>query len=108
MPPFRRPAESNQEVRALTPSLEIAKTLVSIAESDRRINLGSIAQSIMVLPAWLTRKLNWDDRGQATTEYVMLILGVALFLIVAAIALQSVLNGPIGKITIWISRQNGP
>jgi Flp pilus assembly pilin Flp len=54
------------------------------------------------------RKLDRDERGQGTTEYVLLILGVVLFLIVAALALQGVLNGAIDKISTWIAGQNAP
>ena len=57
---------------------------------------------------WLTGKLHRDERGQGTTEYVLLILGVVLFLIVAALALQGILNGAIDKISTWIAGQNAP
>lgn len=62
----------------------------------------------LLLKAWLTGKLNQDERGQGTTEYVLLILGVVLFLIVAALALQGVLNNAIDKISTWIAQQNAP
>jgi Flp pilus assembly pilin Flp len=52
--------------------------------------------------------LHRDERGQATTEYVLLILGVALFLVVAAFALKNILNGPIAKASAWISAQHAP
>jgi len=52
--------------------------------------------------------LHLDERGQGTTEYVLLILGVVLFLIVAALALQGILNGAIDQISTWISQQNAP
>jgi len=58
--------------------------------------------------AWLASKLHRDERGQGTTEYVLLILGVVLFLIVAALALQGILNSAIDKISTWISQQNAP
>ena len=58
--------------------------------------------------AWLVSKLKRDEHGQGTVEYVLLILGVVLFLIVAALALQGVLNGAIDKISTWISGQNAP
>jgi Flp pilus assembly pilin Flp len=67
-----------------------------------------------MMPLWLrelakwTRKFGRDERGQGTTEYVLLILGVILFLIVAALALQGVLNTAIDKISAWISQQNAP
>ena len=57
---------------------------------------------------WVAARLHRDERGQGTTEYVLLILGVVLFLIVAALALQGVLNNAIDKISTWISQQNAP
>ena len=56
----------------------------------------------------MASKLHGDERGQGTTEYVLLILGVVLFLIVAAVALQGVLNGAIDQISAWIAGQNAP
>lgn len=64
--------------------------------------------SCFLLWSWITGKLNRDERGQGTTEYVLLILGVVLFLIVAALALQGVLNTAIDQISTWISQQNAP
>lgn len=58
--------------------------------------------------AWLMNKLNVDDRGQSTVEYVILILGVVLFLVVAAFALDGLMNNPISKASSWISGQNPP
>jgi hypothetical protein len=58
--------------------------------------------------AWWADKIGRDERGQGTTEYVLLILGVVLFLIVAALALQGVLNGAIDQISAWIAQQNAP
>jgi len=52
--------------------------------------------------------LGLDERGQGTVEYVLLILGVVLFLIVAALALQGVLSGAISKISSWMAGQNPP
>ena len=49
-----------------------------------------------------------DERGQGTVEYVLLILGVVLFLIVAALALQGVLSGAISAISSWMGAQNPP
>ena len=65
-------------------------------------------QVIRFVQAWLADKLGWDERGQGTVEYVLLILGVVLFLIVAAFALQGVLSGAISKISSWIGTQNPP
>ncbi len=57
---------------------------------------------------WLANKLSRDEQGQGTVEYVLLILGVVLFLIVAAFALQGVLSGAISKISSWMGAQNPP
>ena len=65
-------------------------------------------QVIRFVQAWLADKLGWDERGQGTVEYVLLILGVVLFLIVAALALQGVLSGAISKISSWMGAQNPP
>jgi Flp pilus assembly pilin Flp len=65
-------------------------------------------QMLRFVQAWLTDKLGWDERGQGTVEYVLLILGVVLFLIVAALALQGVLSGAISKISSWMGLQNPP
>ena len=58
--------------------------------------------------AWLMNKLHRDERGQGTVEYVLLILGVVLFLLVAAFALQGVLSSAISKISVWMAGQNPP
>ncbi|HKX19116.1 MAG TPA: class III signal peptide-containing protein [bacterium] len=60
------------------------------------------------LRVWLASKLNLDERGQGTVEYVLLILGVVLFLLVAAFALQDVLSSAISKISSWMNGQNPP
>ena len=60
------------------------------------------------LRVWLASKLNRDERGQGTVEYVLLILGVVLFLLVAAFALQGVLSSAISKISSWMNGQNPP
>ena len=60
------------------------------------------------LQTWLASKFHLDERGQGTVEYVLLILGVVLFLIVAALALQGVLSGAISKISSWMGLQNPP
>jgi len=61
-----------------------------------------------LLLGWLAAKLHRNERGQGTVEYVLLILGVVLFLIVAALALQDVLSGAISKISSWMGAQNPP
>jgi len=63
---------------------------------------------IRFVQAWLANKLGCDERGQGTVEYVLLILGVVLFLIVAAFALQGVLSGAISKISSWMGAQTPP
>lgn len=65
-------------------------------------------QTISPVLAWLNGRLNRDERGQGTVEYVLLILGVVLFLLVAAFALQGVLSNAIASISSWIAGQNPP
>ena len=61
-----------------------------------------------LVQTWLMSKLHRDERGQGTVEYVLLILGVVLFLLVAAFALQDVLSSAISKISSWMAGQNPP
>ncbi|HKX16758.1 MAG TPA: hypothetical protein VJT33_01945 [bacterium] len=61
-----------------------------------------------LVQTWLMSKFHRDDRGQGTVEYVLLILGVVLFLLVAAFALQGVLSSAISKISSWMNGQNPP
>jgi len=63
---------------------------------------------LSLVQTWLMSKFDLDERGQGTVEYVLLILGVVLFLIVAALALQDVLSGAISKISSWMGLQNPP
>ena len=49
-----------------------------------------------------------NEKGQATSEYVLLILGVVLFLIVAAFALRGALNNAITAISNWIAAATPP
>ncbi len=63
---------------------------------------------LSLVQTWLMRKFDRDERGQGTVEYVLLILGVVLFLIVAALALQGVLSGAISAISSWMGAQNPP
>ena len=43
--------------------------------------------------SWLVEKLDLDEQGQTATEYVLVILGVVLFLVFAAFALNGILGG---------------
>lgn len=65
-------------------------------------------QAMPFVRAWLSGKLDLDEHGQGTVEYVLLILGVVLFLLVAAFALQGVLSSAISKISSWMGLQNAP
>ena len=58
------------------------------------------------LRTWLAVKL--DERGAAATEYVLLILGVVLFMIVAAFGLQGVLVTAVASISSWIGSISPP
>lgn len=65
-------------------------------------------QAVPFVRAWVSVKLHRDEHGQGTVEYVLLILGVVLFLLVAAFALQGVLSSAIAKISSWMGLQNAP
>ncbi|HKX16757.1 MAG TPA: hypothetical protein VJT33_01940 [bacterium] len=65
-------------------------------------------QTISLVLASLSGRLHRDEQGQGTVEYVLLILGVVLFLLVAAFALQGVLSNAIVSISSWIAGQNPP
>jgi hypothetical protein len=67
-----------------------------------------LALQWMYLRAWLGQKLGGDESGQAASEYVLTILGVVLFLVVAAFALNGVLSGAVSKISSWIAAVNPP
>ena len=58
--------------------------------------------------AWLAEKLHGDEQGQTATEYVLVILGVVLFLVFAAFALNGVLGSAINNIQTWINSVKTP
>jgi Flp pilus assembly pilin Flp len=57
---------------------------------------------------WVASKLKLDSRGQTATEYVMIIMAVALFLVAAAILLQPVLSAAVSAISSWMGAQGPP
>ena len=57
---------------------------------------------------WLVEKLNMDEKGQTATEYVLVILGVVLFLVFAAFALNGILGSATNAIKNWISTVSPP
>jgi len=57
--------------------------------------------------AWLAARLR-DEKGAAATEYVLLILGVVLFMIVAAFGLRNVLASAVTAISSWIGAVSPP
>ena len=48
------------------------------------------------------------QEGQGTTEYVLTTLGVALFLVFAAMALRPVLDGAVTAIAGWVGLSGPP
>ena len=52
---------------------------------------------------WPGENLGRDEEGQAATEYVLVMLGVALFLVFAAFTLNGVVGGPTNAIKNWIT-----
>jgi Flp pilus assembly pilin Flp len=57
---------------------------------------------------WLLRKFKQDETGQTATEYVLVILGVVLFLVFAAFALNGILGGATNAIQNWINQVAPP
>ena len=57
---------------------------------------------------WLVEKLNLDEEGQTATEYVLVILGVVLFLVFAAFALNGILGGATNAIKNWVTSVSAP
>lgn len=57
---------------------------------------------------WLTAKLSRDDEGAVATEYVLLLLGVALFLIFAAMGLRGMLTAAVTTISTWVASVGPP
>ena len=58
--------------------------------------------------AWLAKRLNMDEVGQTATEYVLVILGVVLFLVFAAFALNGILGQATNAIKNWVTSINTP
>jgi hypothetical protein len=58
--------------------------------------------------AWLAKRLTMDEVGQTATEYVLVILGVVLFLVFAAFALNDILGGATNAIKNWVTSISTP
>ncbi|MDR7426265.1 MAG: hypothetical protein QN152_00510 [Armatimonadota bacterium] len=58
--------------------------------------------------AWLAWKLHRDEAGQDAVEYVAMLGAVALFLVVAAFALQPALTGAVTAIVNWMGQAINP
>ena len=58
--------------------------------------------------AWLAKRLAMDEVGQTATEYVLVILGVVLFLVFAAFALNDILGGATNAIKNWVTSISTP
>lgn len=57
---------------------------------------------------WLAEKFNQNEEGQTATEYVLVILGVVLFLVFAAFALNGILGGATNAIKNWVTSISAP
>jgi Flp pilus assembly pilin Flp len=66
-----------------------------------------ISERLLSAREWVVAQLR-KERGAAATEYVLLILGVVLFMIVAAFGLRNVLNNAVAAIGNWINSVNPP
>ncbi len=64
--------------------------------------------ALMYARAWLFEKLSRNEEGQGSVEYVLVILGVALFLVFAAMALRGVLGGAVTAIATWVGLAGPP
>ena len=60
------------------------------------------------LRAWLAETVDQDEAGQTATEYVLVILGVVLFLVFAAFALNGILGGATNAIKNWVTSVSPP
>jgi hypothetical protein len=70
---------------------------------------GSISMpALECAKAWLAERLDQGEAGQTATEYVLVILGVVLFLVFAAFALNGVLGSAINNIQTWINSVSPP
>ena len=58
--------------------------------------------------SWLLPKVKGDEAGQTATEYVLVILGVVLFLVFAAFALNGILGGATNAIKNWVTSVSAP
>jgi hypothetical protein len=58
--------------------------------------------------AWLAERRSRDEAGQTATEYVLVILGVVLFLVFAAFALNDILGGATNAIKNWVTSVSTP
>jgi len=79
-------------------------------DATARLRLQSLFERGMLmlayLRAWLAEARG--ERGAAATEYVLLILGVVLFMIVAAFGLRDVLTSAVTAISTWIGSVSPP
>jgi hypothetical protein len=57
---------------------------------------------------WLADRLDRGEEGQTATEYVLVILGVVLFLVFAAFALNGILGSATNAIQNWINQVAPP
>ena len=58
--------------------------------------------------AWLSERLDQGEAGQTATEYVLVILGVVLFLVFAAFALNGILGSATNAIKNWVATVSPP
>ena len=70
---------------------------------------GSISMpALEYAKAWLAERLDRGEAGQTATEYVLVILGVVLFLVFAAFALNGILGSATNAIKNWITTVSPP
>ena len=64
--------------------------------------------TLQLARTWMAEKLHRSKSGQTATEYVLVILGVVLFLVFAAFALNGILGTATNAIKTWVSTASPP
>jgi len=57
---------------------------------------------------WVLTRFRRNERGAVAIEYVLVVLAVALFLVLAATGLRPVLNTAVNKVGNWVNAVNAP
>jgi hypothetical protein len=88
----------------------MVRTGRGISERDPRSEKPEREEGVIMFTyarAWLLDRFH-GERGQGAIEYVLVILGVVLFLIVAAFGLRGGLDTAVSAVTDWIGSVTAP